>query len=308
MSTPRTPTPESGLVLGLESSGAEEVSWICKLCEKEFSGVKCELLECEYCDKHFCRKCLGLSAAEYKLFAKRSDLHWYCPPCEEKAVKSIRIEKEIEERCKDYFSKFEKRLNDLEEKISQKTSVEDVQKLIKESEKSGVSVENVQIVVNEQLSEFRESEQRKLNVIIFNAKESDKREVEVRKDEDLKLLDKLCKIVKSDISAIKNVTRLGKRVVNEGGNVETRPMKVVFEDMKSKSKFMSNLSNLASASEDLRSLSVAQDMTPKERGINKMKLAEAKQKNEELASGDFKFVVRGPPWERKVMKVKVNLQ
>ena len=169
-------------------------------------------------------------------------------------------------------------------------------------------MQNVQIVVNEQLSEFRESEQRKLNVIIFNAKESDKREVEVRKDEDLKLLDKLCKIVKSDISAIKNVTRLGKRVVNEGGNVETRPMKVVFEDMKSKSKFMSNLSNLASASEDLRSLSVAQDMTPKERGINKMKLAEAKQKNEELASGDFKFVVRGPPWERKVMKVKVNLQ
>ena len=306
MSTPKLSTSESGLLLGHESSGAEEI-WLCKLCDKEFSGGKCELLECEYCEKHFCRKCLGLSAAEYKLFAKRSDLHWYCPPCEEKAVKSIRIEKEIEERCKDYFSKFEKRLNDLEEKISQKTSVEDVQNLIKESEKGDARLENVQTAVNEQLTEFRESEQRKLNVIIFNAKESDKRDGEARKEEDFKLLDKLCKVMKSDLEAIKNVTRLGKRVVKEGGGVERRPMRVIFEDAKSKSKFLSNLGNLASASEDLRSLSVAQDMTPKEREINKKKFAEAKQKNEELGLGDFKFVVRGPPWERKVMKVKVKL-
>lgn len=136
----------------------------------------------------------------------------------------------------------------------------------------------MQIAVNEQITEFRESEQRKLNVIIFNAKESDKRDVEARKEEDFKLLDKLCKVMKSNLDAIKNVTRLGKRVVKEGGDVERRPMRAIFEDMKSKSKFMSNLGNLASASEDLRSLSVAQDMTLKEREINKKKLAEAKQK------------------------------
>lgn len=179
--------------------------------------------------------------------------------------------------------------------------------MIKESEKGGACLENVQTAVNEQLTEFRESEQRKLNVIIFNAKESDKRDGEARKEEDFKLLDKLCKVMKSDIEAIKNVTRLGKRVVKEGGGVERRPMRVIFEDTKSKSKFLSNLGNLASASEDLRFLSVAQDMTPKERENNKKKFAEAKQKNEELGSGDFKFVVRGPPWERKVMKVKVKL-
>ena len=47
---------------------------------------KAELMECEYCAEHFCSKCLNLSAAEYKLLSKRSDLDWYCPPCEEKAM------------------------------------------------------------------------------------------------------------------------------------------------------------------------------------------------------------------------------
>ena len=61
-------------------------------------------MKCEYCDKNFCSKCLNLTNAEYKLFNKRSDLHWYCPPWEEKAMKNIKIEKEIEDRCKEFFS------------------------------------------------------------------------------------------------------------------------------------------------------------------------------------------------------------
>jgi hypothetical protein len=66
-----------------------------------------ELLECEYCDGHFCRLCLKLSAAEYRLLGKRKDFHWYCPSCEEKALRNIKMEKEIEERCRDYFDRYE---------------------------------------------------------------------------------------------------------------------------------------------------------------------------------------------------------
>ena len=83
--------------------------WLCKLCDIMFTDDKAELLECEYCTGHFCRQCLKLSGQEYKLLGKRSDFHWYCPPCEEKAMRSLKIEKEIEERCKDYFSKYERR-------------------------------------------------------------------------------------------------------------------------------------------------------------------------------------------------------
>jgi hypothetical protein len=33
------------------------------------------VLECEYCEKHFCRSCVKLSSTEYKLLTKRSDLN-----------------------------------------------------------------------------------------------------------------------------------------------------------------------------------------------------------------------------------------
>ena len=54
------------------------------------------------------------------------------------------------------------------------------------------------------------------------------------------------------------------------------------------------------------------DMTEKERQLNKGKWEEAKTKNdeaksnEELESGDFKYIVKGPPWERRVAKVYVK--
>ena len=85
-------------------------SWTCKMCEKKYMDKKSEFMKCEYCDKNFCSKCLNLTNPEYKLFSKRSDLHWYCPPCEEKTMKNIKIEKEIEDRCKELISKYEKRL------------------------------------------------------------------------------------------------------------------------------------------------------------------------------------------------------
>ena len=95
-------------------------SWTCKMCEKEYMDKKSEFMKCEYCDKNFCSKCLNLTNAEYKLFNKRSDLHWYCPPCEEKTMKNIKIEKEIEDRCKEIFSKYEKRLEALESEVRKK--------------------------------------------------------------------------------------------------------------------------------------------------------------------------------------------
>jgi hypothetical protein len=49
-------------------------------------------------------------------------------------------------------------------------------------------------------------------------------------------------------------------------------------------------------------------MTQREREQNKKTLAEAKEKNEAMdlkgQSGKFIFMVKGPPWDRKVAKVK----
>eukprot|EP00794_Sanderia_malayensis_P018391 gene18391-20243_t len=105
------------------------------------------------------------------------------------------------------------------------------------------------------------------------------------------------------------VTRLGRRVTKEQdkGDVHNqerpRPVKVIFEHEKAKGYFMKSLKNLASAEQPYKKVSIVHDMTEKERKINKEKIEEAKRRNTE-SSGEFKYIVTGPPWERKVVKTK----
>ena len=160
--------------------------------------------------------------------------------------------------------------------------------------------------VNE-LEEYKESVARRNNIIIFKAKESDEIEPDQRKTDDIMIVNELCKITGANPESIKNVTRLGKK--NEKDQ-KPRPMKVVFEDEKAKGVLMSNLKILAIADDKFKQLNVAHDMTQREREQNKKTLAEAKEKNEAMdlkgQSEKFIFMVKGPPWDRKVVKVKKN--
>ena len=47
-------------------------------------------------------------------------------------------------------------------------------------------------------------------------------------------------------------------------------------------------------------------MTKSEREQNKLKVVEAKTLNDNDTSGKDRCIVRGPPWERKVVKVKIK--
>ncbi len=108
----------------------------------------------------------------------------------------------------------------------------------------------------------------------------------------------------TDKASVKNVTRLGKRIKDDDGKTKSRPMKVIFGEERNKSGFMRNLRNLAQASDEFQTFSVVHDMTQHERKLNKEKVNEAKDLNAKNGSGDHKYVVAGPPWERKVVKVK----
>jgi hypothetical protein len=78
--------------------------------------------------------CVKLSCTEYKLLTKRSDLYWYCHPCEEKTMKNLKIEKEVEERCNKYFSKYEKRLDEMESKLNKKVDLDEAFLLVEVTE------------------------------------------------------------------------------------------------------------------------------------------------------------------------------
>jgi hypothetical protein len=44
-------------------------------------------------------------------------------------MKNLKIEKEVEERCNKYFSKFEQRLDEMESKLDKKVDLDEVKAL-----------------------------------------------------------------------------------------------------------------------------------------------------------------------------------
>ena len=49
--------------------------WTCNLCERIFRNDRYMLIECEYCSKHFCIKCLNYKTHEYQSGHDESRVH-----------------------------------------------------------------------------------------------------------------------------------------------------------------------------------------------------------------------------------------
>ena len=54
----------------------------------------------------------------------------------------------------------------------------------------------------------------------------------------------------------------------------------------------------------MKKLKVVHDMTQKERSDIKQKLEDVKEMNKDPNLGDYKFVLKGPPWDKKIVKIK----
>ena len=185
--------------------------WKCKVCRKDFENASDKIVQCEYCNDYYCSKCLGLSAPEYQSFNTPA-LHWYCPSCEEKAMKNLRIDREVEKRCSEFMQKMEDKIKTLESKIESKVNSEEVsvKRIVDESGKANIHVnsntEAIEDTLNKKVSEIRESTTREKNIIIYmyGVNEIDSNEPSVRKQKDTKFLD-------NDETCIKSVVRIGKK-------------------------------------------------------------------------------------------------
>ena len=140
---------------------------------------------------------------------------------------------------------------------------------------------------NEDVKEFRVSEARRNNIIVFKAKEPESLLAEDGKRENIEFVSEMCEIMKKKPKSVKSITILGKINREKTVTAGPRPMKIVFDDAKSKAVFMSNLRNLSTAEAKRKGVSVVHDMTMKERQLNKEQIRMAKEKNDEKESGDF---------------------
>ena len=301
-----------GSVSSVENDGA----WRCEDCGKFFRSDRDKVLECEFCAKHFCIKCLKYKAGEYEATRKPGCM-WFCMPCKPKIEKNILNEKMIEERCKFYFETINIRLAEVEMKLEGKCDETQVKEIVKKAiEEEGTHRQRRDVAIEatngnandktmqETLKEVQDRRDRECNVMIFNAPEPETHLKEVREREDRELVIGLYnEVCGMQIDAQKDITgviRLGIRPMEEG---KPRPLKVLLREKETKVGLFKNLWKLREAEEKYKTLSIQHDLTKKEREEER-KLMEESRAREARDEGKHKYRVRGPPWARKIVQLK----
>ena len=79
------------------------------------------------CSKYYCIVCLQISVSDYENLSNPT-LHWFCPKCESKVMKNVRLDHELEARCNEFCKAMETRVVKLEKEIKDKASVSQLTK------------------------------------------------------------------------------------------------------------------------------------------------------------------------------------
>ena len=138
--------------MSMKTRGGAKNFWICKTCTKKFTKVTDKLMECEYCENHFCSECLQMNDKEYEHHIHSSGM-WFCGRCKPKVEETLKVEKEIEKRCEEHFQKYCKRLESIEKKLEKKVEIQDVVALINEKSEKDKAKHKKDKIVTEQLKE-----------------------------------------------------------------------------------------------------------------------------------------------------------
>lgn len=298
----------------------------CQDCEVEIED-ETPAMNCTRCQEESawkCIECAGISEDLYELLSCSStnSLHWFCNDCEKEVTKQAcgHIEAMLEKVLKQTseiklcmsekadntaMAFLEERIAALEIKPSMERSVEPSLQAIDNGSLSKLMSE----AVANQTEEEKEVESRKNNIIIYRIPESNAEEKDTRAAYDRSFITALCEgpLETGPINdKISTMIRLGKR--QEGA--ASRPLLVKFEDGTAKGKVMGNLRKLKSAEEKFKKVSVAHDLTPKQREAVKSVLRVAQVETNAVGNneekGNFKIRVVGHLHKPKVIRIKTN--
>ena len=271
------------------------------------------VLKCESCSKLYCIQCVDISVEEHKFLRKRKLCHWYCPRCEAKVVNNIRVEAEIEDRCQAFLTRMEDRMGALEAQMVNKPDTEDVMKLI-QTEMTAQIQPATEAQTREMIQEMVRAEVEKTtagaltdraarcnNLILYNLPESTGDDYKQRQLNDAESVHTLINThIQAEVDSPDKVTRLGDRSDQD----KPRPVKVEMKSEEEKRRVLRRAKKLKDAPAPFHRVSVSNDMSLEERDNNKKLLAEAKAMDARDTSGDWIHLVRGPPWDRQIVKLQ----
>ena len=255
-------------------------------------------LQCEICEKKWaCAACIDISDELYALLADNTSLHWYCDTCE--AGWTSRGQNEATTGMMKLMENLLERVKNIETTLG---GGADMAKTIKCSVESGLAsyaavvshnavqgtkvnqeIKPMRTIIKEALVEQaedeKELERRSKNVIIYRVPEA------VGTGEASENGDKafLKDLIEGPLElpqlggSVKSIVRLGKRAESPS----VRPMLVKLATNEDKGQFLANLKKLKTADDRFRKISVAHDLTVKQREAVKGLLEAAKREQDD---------------------------
>ena len=283
--------------------------WFCDGCEKMVMNASSKV-ENQYGDNDSDKIDKLVSLVE-KLVQKLSDVDEKLnSKCDVKAVQQIEQRvKNIEERVCKGETDLERRLASIDEHVS--GFINDKIKSLGESRTTDSSALCVEQVVKEELGkkldEDKDIEARRNNIIVYRIPENPLDSLSERKDKDTEfvtdLLDQVFMIKVQD-GDIVSMFRLGR--FTEDADVP-RPVLVKFRNYDTKDSVMTNLRQLKQADRPFNGISIAHDLTPKQREEIKSLIASAKKDHMDQHSENvenFRFIVVGQGSRKRVLKLR----
>ena len=166
--------------------------------------------------------------------------------------------------------------------------------------------------LEQQAEDGREVERRRKNVIVYRVPESQTGNREAMEKDDRSFIKDLMEgplEIPHLSGTVKSIISLGKKIEGSDG----RPMLVQLAKVEDKEQFMQCLKNLKTAEDKFKKISVAHDLTPKQRESVKRMLTEAKKEQEEKEksagssqTGSWSFRVVDQMTTPRVIRVKVG--
>jgi hypothetical protein len=273
--------------LGVLAGGKRNVKWFCNVCIGTVSEFIIEERETDYVEM---RKKQKENAQKIKNIE------------EQLKELSTTLEKDLKDRIKALereptpeelgIGDIKNRIENLEKSDREKCNSKDVKGIV-DYEIGKVQSNSRNTIRNDNRSENRSREN---NILIHRAAEDDS---DGQSERDKELVMKLFNTCNAGLEEdkIKKIIRLGRKSEDK-----TRPILVELERSEDKGNLFKGISELKSGPEELRTLSIGNDLSPEQRKELKALIEEAKQKEQQ--DPDNKYRVRGPPWNMEIRKIR----
>ena len=298
-----------------------KVAWCCMDCDVVYTKENDMLLQCQYCEKPKCISCLGMTKAFYKQVSGRDNFPWFCDKCLGKAIESVKTTKSIEDRCNEFMFKFqekvESRFKTIESEVAGvKQTLAEIKSgtALEEEDGTGKQTSAKENIVKQATTELQSRLDRRNNIAFYGVVENTSNLKEMSNKLDAKFIIEICEEIgvalgEDDIKQVKRYGKKGlkKNIIDDNGQTREvdipRVLIVTFSE-DTKIRIMKNAFRLSTSdSAYFRSIGIKHDMTKEERLRDRELKIEAKEKTEKETE-NFMYVVRGLPWERRIVKIR----